>query len=503
MHELSFDHEHPEAAELRRMNEALWSSDQIKLQTVGIDIGSSTSHLMFARIHLRRLGTAMSSRFVVVRREVTWRSPIQLTPYRADYTIDAEQLGSFIEQAYREAGVDRTSIDSGAVILTGEALKRHNARAIADLFSSDAGKFVCASAGHHLECSMAAHGSGAVRLSAERRNTILNVDIGGGTTKYCLIRNGEIIESVAIAVGGRLLVTDHDGRIVRLEQPMTTLAADLGLHLRLGAVLARADRARIVARMADVLFKMIERSSIDPLIAQLLVTEGWKRADALPPVDAITFSGGVAEFLYRREQGDFGDLGCDLAEELRHVLAHRPLAARIWDPGEGIRATVAGAANFSVQVSGNTIFIANQDELPVRNLPVVPCPLDLGNIIDPASVCASVRAALAHADLADGERAFALALKWRGLSSYERLLAVARGIAMALPATIASRLQLVLLIDEDIAKTIGRIFHNEVAPGSNVIAIDSLDLKEFDYVDIGQVMQPSNVVPVLIKSLLF
>jgi ethanolamine utilization protein EutA len=503
MHELSFDHEHPEEAQLRQMSEALWGSDQVQLQTVGIDIGSSTSHLMFAKIQMRRQGNALSSRFVIVRREVIWKSPIRLTPYRPDYTIDSDQLGRFVDDAYRAAGISRSAIDSGAVILTGEALKRHNARAIADLFSAEAGKFVCASAGHHLEAAMAAHGSGAVRLSGQRQKTVLNVDIGGGTTKLSLIRNGEIVESVAIAIGGRLLVADSEGRIVRLEDPIVLLAADLGIALALGHVLSRVDRARIVARMTQVVFAMIEQTAADPLIARLLVTDGWKHGASLSAVDTITFSGGVAEFLYGREKSDFDDLGADLAHELRHALGHRKLAARIWDPGEGIRATVTGAANFSVQVSGNTIFIANPEQLPVRNLAVVPCQFELGETIDPAAISTSVRGALARLDLQDGERPFALSFNWSGASSYDRLFAVASGIARGVPATIASGMQLALLIDDDIAKTFGRIFHTEVAPGANVVVIDSIDVKAFDYVDIGEVILPANVVPVIIKSLLF
>src|SRR6202035_2964306 len=161
MHDLEFDHLHVEPGEI---NEVAWSSDNVELTTVGIDIGSSTSHMMLARVHLQRLGTALWSRFVVVNRKVLWQSPILLTPYLPDYTIDVDELAGFISGCYAYAGVEPGDIDSGAVILTGEAIKRHNARAIADLFSEEGGRFVCASAGHHIDCQLAAHGSGAVAL---------------------------------------------------------------------------------------------------------------------------------------------------------------------------------------------------------------------------------------------------------------------------------------------------------------------------------------------------
>ena len=60
-----------------------------------------------------------------------------------------------------------------------------------------------------------------------------------------------------------------------------------------------------------------------------------------------------------------------------------------------------------------------------------------------------------------------------------------------------------LLIDGDIGMSLGRILRQEIAPGANVIAVDGVQLKQFDYVDIGQVIEVTNVVPIIIKSLLF
>src|SRR3984893_9202041 len=177
MHDLEFEHLHVSPDDVA-VNEVAWAADNVELTTVGIDIGSSTSHLMFARVHLQRLSAALSSRFVVVDRKILWQSPILLTPYRGDYTIDVDDLAGFIGGCYGFDGVERDKVDSGAVILTGEALKRKNARAIADLFSDQAGKFVCASAGHHMECQMAAHGSGAVALSRAYNACRVNVALG-------------------------------------------------------------------------------------------------------------------------------------------------------------------------------------------------------------------------------------------------------------------------------------------------------------------------------------
>ena len=452
MHDLEFEHLHvnPEEA---AVNEVAWAADNVELTTVGIDIGSSTSHLMFARVHLQRLSTALSSRFVVVSRKILWQSPILLTPYRPDYTIDVDELAEFIGGCYAYAGIDRETVDSGAVILTGEALKRRNARAIADLFSEEAGKFVCASAGHHMECQMAAHGSGAVALSRSRSAVLLNVDIGGGTTKLALVENGHILATCAIAAGGRLIVDDGKDELIRIEAPAQTIAAALEVELAPGQLLSSPDRKRIAARMARLIVGLIDLRQPGELARRLLVTGPWPAELANKSIDAITFSGGVAEYLYKRETRRFGDLGGDLAEELRHALAHRRDLPPIWDPGQGIRATVIGAAQFSVQVSGNTILIADPSKLPLQNLPVLACNFGHQQEIAPAAVAEAVRSALVRADTEDGESPIALSFPWLGDPSHGRLHAVAAGICAALPRTLADGLPLVLLLDGDVGKS--------------------------------------------------
>jgi ethanolamine utilization protein EutA (predicted chaperonin) len=501
MHDLEFDHLHLALTE--ELNESVWATDNVELTTVGIDIGSSTSHLMFSHVHLQRLGSALSSRFVVVSRRVLWQSPILLTPYLPDYTIDTDQLAEFFGGCYHYANIRPEEIDSGAVVLTGEAIKRHNARAIADLFSEVTGKFVCASAGHHMECQMAANGSGAVAMSRGHGLTMLNIDIGGGTTKFAWVEKGQIVATAAIAVGGRLIVEDTAKGLVRIEDPAREIASSLGIELALGQPLAPEDRKKVVERMVRLIMRMIDRRAPDALTQQLLVTEGWPASLANKAIDALTFSGGVAEYLYKRETRRFGDLGFDLAHELGHMLAHRKDLPPVWDPGQGIRATVIGAAQFSVQISGNTILISRPDDLPIQNLPVIACEFDLSETIAAGAVTATVKKGLEQSDIEEGAAPVALAFAWKGDPSHARLHALAIGITAALPRTIAAGVPIVLLIDGDVGMSIGRIIRNEAAPGAHVIALDGVQLKQFDYVDIGHVIELTNAVPVIIKSLLF
>ena len=255
--------------------------------------------------------------------------------------------------------------------------------------------------------------------------------------------------------------------------------------------------------MARLLMGLIDLRAPGELARRLLVTEAWPAALANKRIDAITFSGGVAEYLYKRETARFGDLGFELAEALRHVLAHRRDLPPVWDPGQGIRATVIGAAQFSVQISGNTILIADPDKLPLQNLPVVACDLTSTDAVSTGPIAAEVRGALARCDLEDGASPIALSFPWHGDPSHARLSAVGAGICAALPRTIAEGWPLILLIDGDVAMSLGRVICREIAPGADVIAIDGVQLKEFDYVDIGSVIEVTNVVPIIIKSLLF
>ncbi len=500
MHDLDFDHLHPPDEEREQLGDAIWSADNVEFTTVGVDVGSSTSHLMFAKVHLQRLAEALSSRFVVVSREILWQSPILLTPYRADYSIDARGLGAFIDRAYAEAGLARAEIDSGAVILTGEALKRNNARAIADLFAAEAGKFVCASAGHNMEAIMAAHGSGAVALSRKQHKTFLNVDMGGGTTKFALVHGGRLLASAAIAVGGRLVAFDAAGRLERIEGPARILAGRAGVVLEKGEVLSAEDQESLAGTMVETVLAAIARAPADGLMDDLALTP------ALPTeikIDAITFSGGVAEFLFKRETADLGDLGGRIAAGLTRAINEGRMPYPVLDPGQGIRATVIGASQFTVQVSGNTIMITRPDALPLRNIPVLRLDLKLDGEIDADAIALAIAQAHARLDLEAGAETVALAFTWLGEPSHARLFALAEGICRGFAGAIAEALPLIVVMEGDIGKSLGVILRHELAVAGDIISLDGIQLREFDYIDIGELIEPTDVAPLIIKSLLF
>src|SRR6478735_7125898 len=182
------DHDHFEFdADGPLEDNPIWIQDHVTLVTVGIDIGSSGTQVIFSRINLRRYGEDLTSRYYVVSRETLYQSPVALTPYSSEERIDDAGLGKIIDDAYAGAGLHPDQIDTGAVILTGEALRRENAEGIAKILSEQGGEFVCATAGHHMESMLAAYGSGASRVSHDEEKRVLNIDIGGGTTKLALV----------------------------------------------------------------------------------------------------------------------------------------------------------------------------------------------------------------------------------------------------------------------------------------------------------------------------
>ena len=224
--------------------------DEIVLVTVGVDIGSSTSHLVFSRLRLERT----DNRYIVSERVVLHESEVLLTPYADDQAIDADALRVFIDRQYRLAGVTPEQIDSGALILTGVAVRRRNARAIGELFAAQAGKFVALSAGDALETTLAAFGSGAAALSVRDAVRVMHVDIGGGTSKIAVLEAGAVVEQSALDIGARLLAMDEGGLLRRIEPAGLALAAEVDLELGLGCVPSPAGLQRLVERMADRLW---------------------------------------------------------------------------------------------------------------------------------------------------------------------------------------------------------------------------------------------------------
>jgi ethanolamine utilization protein EutA len=476
-------------------NRHMQEEEELRLTSVGVDIGSSTSHLVFSRLEL----TLEGSRYRVTKREILNESDILLTPYVDETRIDVEALGTFINDQYKNAKIRREEVDTGALILTGVAVRRRNARAIGELFAKEAGKFVAVSAGDGLEATMAAHGSGAVAHSARTGGVVLNIDIGGGTSKFAICNNGKVQEVSAIDIGARLVAFDQDGALVRIEEAGRKHAGWAGMKIELGQRIPQDNLRTMVSGMMDKLFALLKPESI---------TEETKALLRLPPmtfrgeIDSVMFSGGVSEFIYNREKTSFGDLGPLIADEIHRRIPD--LGMLVMEPTARIRATVIGASQYTIQVSGNTIFIAPEDAVPVRNVPVVaPEFLLEADELSKDTVREATLSALRRLDLHNGRQPVAIAFHWQGSATFFRLQAFAQGILEGLKGVLDRGHPLVLVNDGDIGGIVGLHFQEELQISNPIISIDGTALNDFDYIDIGALIPSSGSVPVVIKSLIF
>jgi ethanolamine utilization protein EutA len=479
----------------------IWQQDHVSLVSVGIDIGSSGTQVIFSRIKLRRMGEDLSSRYFVVSRETLFQSPVALTPYQSETRIDEAGLGAIIDEAYQAAGLHPDDIDTGAVILTGEALRRENAQAISGVLAEQGGEFVCATAGHHMESMLAAYGSGAARASHETGKRILNIDIGGGTTKLAILEEGKVKATAAVHIGGRLQVVDASQRIVRLDPAGRYLAKQAGFSWNLGDYADTGSLEAVAEWMADALVEAISIRPLPHAIESLYLT------DLLPdlgPIEAIMFSGGVAEYVYQRETRDFNDMGRLFGSALRRKIDAGALPWPMLPAGECIRATALGASEYSVQLSGNTTYISSPGALlPRRNLQVLQPAYDCSATINADQLAQAISGHFTAFDLIEGEIDVALAFHWSGAPSYQRIAAFAAGIVKAMANTLSKRQPLYLILDGDLAHTLGALLREEMEIASEILVIDGIVLWDFDYIDLGRIRMPSQTVPVTVKSLVF
>lgn len=495
------DHDHD--ADDNLVLEGSGELEEVPLVSVGIDIGSSGTQVVFSRLLMRGPGEPLAMRRQAKARETLYLSPVALTPFSGDF-IDADKLAGIVARAFANAGLTPDDIETGVVIMTGAAARRENAASIMAALSEDVGDLVAAAAGDHMEAMLAAYGSGAVALSRREFSRVLNIDVGGATTKFALVEEGRVIATAAMNVGGRLLAVDLENRITRLDPAGAEHARRVGVTWRLGDVAEKADMQRVAEAMADAVVAALRGGGLDPVLRKLFVTTPI--AD-FGRVDGVLFSGGVAEYVYHREKRDFGDLGWRLGRALRRRWDEgADSSAPLWPllpPGECIRATALGASQYSVQMSGQTSFVSSHPALlPRRNLPVLQPSFDFSGEIDPQALARAIAERREMFDDVDPAREAAFAFRWRGAPDYPRIRAFAEGVAAGLADRIAAGTNLYLMLEGDAAATLGATLR-EIGVGVEILVLDGIVLRDFDFVDIGRIRMPSSMIPVTVKSLVF
>ena len=472
--------------------------EYLNVLSVGIDVGSSTSHLVFSALTLRREQSFMnmSNRFHLVHRKVIYEGNIIDTPLIDRFTIDIDAVVAFFEEEYQKAGITPEMVDTGAVIVTGETAKKQNAEEIVKRLSSSTGKFVSAAAGPNFESFLGAMGSGVVDQSLKNNNTIMNIDIGGGTSKLAIVSKGQVTSTACINVGGRLLGIDKDFKIWRIDEPTEFLFKELNLDYKIGDVIPEKEVKLIAQEYAKALIEVIKGPAKSKVAKYLMITEDL---DYSIPVDGYSFSGGVAEFIYGTEN-TYDDIGLYLAKEIQDLMKKYKLP--IVEPKSKIRATVIGAGSFSLSVSGSTCYFDKSILFPLENIPVINVNIRKENY-SAEKLIKEIDNAFKRFDMKEGEDLVALYFKDPIYRNNFYLSDFAKGIERALPNSVANNKMVILIFDQDMGGSLGIALRRDTALQTNLICMDELELEEGDWIDIGAPLYSGQVFPVTVKSLVF
>ncbi|MBP3314058.1 MAG: ethanolamine ammonia-lyase reactivating factor EutA [Oscillospiraceae bacterium] len=447
------------------------------LLSVGIDLGTSTTQLVFSRLHVKNRAAAFTiPQMEIAEKEILYKSDIHFTPLLDDSTIHGSGVREIVAEEYRKAGISLADVDTGAVIITGETARKENAEAVLAELSSFAGDFVVATAGPHLESILAGKGSGAEEYSREHRCTLLHFDIGGGTTNMVLYQNGEIYSTGCLNIGGRL-VKVNDGVIVYISPVLDGLT-----DLQVGQKVTEAELLPLCKTLVNALEDMVIGAG-ETIPLSLRTTALMKLPEK---IDVLSFSGGVADFIYTDSQEDafrYGDIGVLLG---RTIAKSRLYSAKTIRPTETIRATVVGAGSHSTQLSGSTISYDGV-EFPLKNLPVLALSEEEQSHLSDAIRKKRAWFSSPPAIFFPG---------WKN-PSFEQISHVAEEIL----ASAGDMSPLVIAVGADMGKALGQAL---VARGQKgLVCVDSLSMGSGAYLDIGPPVAGGAVLPVVIKTLIF
>ncbi|OLS25247.1 MAG: hypothetical protein HeimC2_19230 [Candidatus Heimdallarchaeota archaeon LC_2] len=468
----------------------------MNLLSVGVDIGSSTSHLIFSKLKLEREPgfLNMSNRFNIIERNILYEGEIINTPLLDSETIDLEKIVAFCKEEYRKAGYDPEDVNTGAVIVTGETAKKNNAAEIVERLSSESGKFVSATAGPNFEALLAAMGSGATARSLKMQNTILSIDIGGGTSNLAISSKGQVLSTSCINVGGRLLGIDKDFKIWRIDGPTFVVMKELGIDYSVGDIISEEDLLKISKLYAESLIEVMLGETKSSIASALMMT---KDLDFSIEIDEIMFCGGVSEYIYGND-GYFGDIGKYISNEIMNHEFDIPIVK----PKNMIRATVIGAGSYSLAVSGSTCFYDETIEFPLQNIPILK--VNANKDESTTKITEKILIAYQKFDLKEGEDIVGLYFAGAPIIHRDMYLpGFVKAIEKALPKSISENKLVLLLFEHDIGGMVGRTLMKETSIKNNFMSLDELHLEEGDYIDIGEPLHKGQSFPITVKSLAF
>jgi ethanolamine utilization protein EutA len=469
-----------------------------QIDSVGIDIGTTTSQVIFSRLELiNRASVSQVSHYEFSRREITYQSPVIFTPFDDEGRVGVEALRAFILEQYQAAGLLPAQVETGAIIITGETSKARNAREAIMTLAEALGDFVVAAAGPHLESVIAGQGAGAGDYSRGHVARVLNIDIGGGTSNYAVFQAGRVVDTACLNVGGHLIETDPNGRVTRIHEPARRILRELSGGADDAAPIGLPQLEAVARRMATLIHE-VALGQASALAGELLMTDCLRAGHRY---DAVFLSGGVGECFYRPRDDrpfEFGDIGPLLARALR--VDGNFTALPIVPAKQTLRATVIGAGAYTLSLSGSTIWL-NYQSLPIRNVPVVQ-PHILWSDVTRARLADDWSINAARMDLDPAKDLLALALPGDLPVRYRDVLAVAGELRRFNERHDNRKHPLIVIARQDLGKILGMELQPALA-GRELAVIDEVDTREGDYVDIGKPFFGGEIVPLTVKSLAF
>jgi ethanolamine utilization protein EutA len=475
-----------------------------EMMSVGIDVGTTTTQVVFSKLILHNTSRpGQVPRLQVGAKSVIYQSPIFSTPLITADEVDVYALSDLVMEEYQTAGYQPRDIETGAVIITGEIARTHNADVILHMLSKLAGDFVVSVAGPNVEAQIAGRGSETSAYSLDHYTQVTNIDIGGGTANAAVFKLGEHLSSSGLAVGGRQVIIEKTSGIIRHIAPSGRIIVKaLDLPMQEGMHTDLATLQRFCDCMAD-LTADLATGGISTLGQKLQLSPPLS-IDTPSPI--LFISGGVGAYFYDPVQINtlsdiliHEDIGPLFAQSLRLNARLRKMNVR--RPDQTTRATVMGASSQTVTLSGSTIW-AERNLLPLKNLPVIRPQLDEPDLDTPDRLEASIRRATVRWDINRGSNPFALAIDLPEQMDYARMHAIASGIALFAANNLNGSIPLVLVIEKDYAQVLGQTIKS-LRPELPLVSIDQVGLGEGDFIDIGQPILGGRVVPLSVKTLIY